>query len=260
MGGTDHADAVAMLTSAYRSRTAVKPVSERFPDMDIDDAYQIQDGQLRAWLRDGRRVVGRKVGLTSAPMQAQLGVDQPDFGVLLADTAHDDNSVIDVGQFLSPRIEPEIAFVLGAPLRGPGVTVNEASRAVAEVRASLEIIDSRISDWRITIVDTIADNASGAAFVLGAGTRWTSDLDLAGIACVLTHNGSVVGQGQGSAVLGSPLNALVWLANTLGERGVALEAGQIVLPGSLTAAVPVAAGDQVEASFSGLGSVTVTFQ
>lgn len=140
------------------------------------------------------------------------------------------------------------------------MTASEAGRAVGKVRASLEIIDSRIADWRITIVDTIADNASCGAFVLGAEAAWPSGLDLARVECILTRNGSVLGTGRGSAVLGSPLNALAWLANTLGERGVGLEAGQVVLPGSLTAAVPVQAGDRFEASFTGLGSVSTTFR
>lgn len=256
----DRASAVALLASAYRSRTPVAPLSERFPTMDVDDAYLVQIDQLQSWLRDGRRLVGRKVGLTSAAMQAQLGVHQPDFGALFADGQHADGSVLEIEQFLKPRIEPEIAFVLGAPLRGPGVTPDEAGQAVAEVRASLEIIDSRIADWRITIVDTIADNASSAAFVLGTGTAWTSGSGLTDVECVMTRNDAVVGEGLGAAVLGSPLNALTWLANTLGERGVGLDAGQVVLPGSLTAAIPVRAGDHVEASFTGLGSVSVTFR
>lgn len=258
MGESDRISAVALLASAYRSGTAVAPLSERFPGMDVDDAYQIQSDQVQAWLEDGRRLVGRKVGLTSAVMQAQLGVHQPDFGALLADTQYVDGSVVEVGRFLSPRVEPEIAFVLGMALEGPGVTADDASRALAEVRASLEIIDSRITDWRITIVDTVADNASCGGFVLGAAASPFGP-DLADVDCVLTCNGSVAGAGRGSAVLGSPLNALAWLANTLGERGVGLEAGQVVLPGSLTAAIPVQAGDRVEATFTGLGSVTVSF-
>lgn len=255
----DQAEAVQLLLSAYQTGVPTAPLAERFPGFDLQDAYRVQAAQVAAWVGDGRQVVGRKVGLTSAAMQAQLGVDQPDFGVMLADTAYADGAAIDVGSLLSPRVEPEIGFVLGSDLRGPGVTEHEAGQAVTEVRACLEIIDSRIADWRISLVDTVADNASYGAFVTGETIPWPASLDLAGVVGTMRRNGEVVASGTGAAVLGSPLRALAWLANTLGERGVGLEAGQVILPGSITAAVPVRAGDTVDAFFAGIGSVSTTF-
>lgn len=243
--------------AAYRH--PVDPLTERFPDLTVDDAYAIQLGQVERWVADGAVVKGHKVGLTSAAMRRQLGVDAPDFGHLLDSMFHPEHTPIDVSRFLRPRIEPEVAFVLAKPLRGPGVTVADAIAAVDFVLPALEIIDSRVRDWRIGLVDTIADNASSGGVVLGGVPTRLSDVDLPLTGCVLRVGGAVAGTGAGAAVLGSPLNALVWLANTLGERGVVLEAGHVVLPGSVTAAVPVAAGDVVRATFAGLGSVTAVF-
>jgi 2-keto-4-pentenoate hydratase len=251
--------AAAALLDAYTSRIPRSPVTAEFPDASVDDAYGIQLAQVTAWTEAGARVKGHKVGLTSAAMQRQLGVDQPDFGHLLDSMFLPEGVPADYSGFLQPRAEPEIAFVLGRPLAGPGVTAAEAIAAVDFVLPALEIIDSRISDWKITLADTIADNASSGAVVLGTRPVRPEALDLALTGCLFFRNGRVVGTGAGGAVLGSPVNALVWLANTLGERGVALEAGQVVMPGSLTAAVPLAAGDTVSASFDRIGSVSITF-
>jgi 2-keto-4-pentenoate hydratase len=256
----DHANAAVLLSMAYTTGVPVVPLSETYPTIDVDDAYDIQRRQITLWETAGRTIVGHKVGLTSAAMQAQLGVDQPDFGVLLADTRHEDGSTIDAAIFISPRVEPEIAFILKSDLVGPGVTVQQAVAAVDHVSAALEIIDSRIADWRITLVDTIADNASFGAFVLGASVALSDNLDLAGVECSMLRNGDEVQSGRGDAVLGSSINALVWLANTLGDRGVRLTAGDIVMPGSITAAVAVASGDTIQADFTGIGSVSITFQ
>ncbi|MEY2847976.1 MAG: hypothetical protein RI885_641 [Actinomycetota bacterium] len=258
MSRVDHHTAAVLLDSARRSRIPVAPISSRFDDFDLDDAYAVQSLQLDAWLSAGRTIVGRKVGLTSAAMQAQLGVDQPDFGVLLADMEVPDGGRLDRSLFVSPRVEPEIAFVLASPLRGPGVTVEQAAAAIGRVVASLEIIDSRIADWRIGLIDTVADNASSAGFVLGASIEGAPGLDLAAVECVFSRNGEVVSAATGAAVLGSPVNALVWLADTLGARGVGLEAGDVILPGSLTAAIPATPGDTIHAHFEGVGSVSVT--
>ncbi|WP_062353059.1 2-keto-4-pentenoate hydratase [Herbidospora yilanensis] len=247
------------LLTAYRTREPVEPPTDRFAGLTIDDAYAIQLGQMDRLRADGAVVKGHKVGLTSAAMRRQLGVDEPDYGHLTEAMFHPEGSPIDVSRFLQPRIEPEIAFVLSRPLRGPGVTVAEAVAAVDFVLPALEIIDSRVRDWRITLLDTIADNASSGGVVLGGRPTRLSDVDLRLTGCVLRRNGEIAGTGAGAAVLGSPLNALVWLANTLGAHGVTLEAGHTILPGSLTAAVPVAAGDVIQAQFAGLGSVTATF-
>jgi 2-keto-4-pentenoate hydratase len=162
-------------------------------------------------------------------------------------------------RFLQPRIEPEIAFVLGAPLRGPGVTVADAVRAVDFVLPSLEIVDSRVRDWKISIFDTVADNASSGGVILGSRPTGLREVDLRLAGCTLHVNGQLAATGAGGAVLGSPINALVWLANTVGPLGVTLEPGHVVLPGSMTAAQPVRPGDTVVATMAGLGSVTAVF-
>lgn len=244
------------LLGAYATGVPIPPLPEKFGPLTVEDAYQIQLRQLTHWVADGRRVLGRKVGLTSGAMQRQLGVDRPDFGSLTEDMFWAENTTIDRSRFLQPRIEPEVAFVLGRPLRGPGVTVAAAVVAVEYVLPALEIIDSRIADWKIGIVDTIADNASSGGVVLGSRPCRLADLDLRLAGCVLHRNGEIAGTGAGGAVLGSPINALVWVANVLGERGVGLEAGQVVLPGSMTASIPFAAGDVVTSTVAGLGSVT----
>jgi len=253
---TDHA---SQLLAAYRTKQAVAPLSERDPDLTIDDAYEIQLAQVATWLADGAVVKGYKVGLTSQAMQRQLGVDQPDFGHLTASMFHLEHNPIDTAAFLQPKVEPEIAFVLGRDLAGPGVTVPEAIRAVDFVLPALELIDSRIADWRIGIVDTVADNASSAGLILGSKPTRIDTVDLARVGCNLVQDGEVVATGAGAAVLGSPINALVWLTNTLGERGIAFRAGQVILPGSVTASYAVRSGSVVAAEFAGLGSVTAVF-
>ncbi|WP_109528040.1 2-keto-4-pentenoate hydratase [Nocardia aurea] len=258
----DHADraaAAASLLGAYNDGHPVEPLTEKYSDLTLDDAYAIQLLQIDERLRAGATVKGHKVGLTSAAMQKQLGVDQPDFGHLLEGMFHIEHTAIPADIYLQPRIEPEIAFILRRPLKGPGVTAAEAIAAVDFVLPALEIIDSRIRDWRIGILDTVADNASSGGVVLGSHPTALADVDLRLVACALYVCGEPAGNGVGGAVLGSPLNALVWLANTLGGRGIGLEAGHVVLPGSVMAAVPVSPGDVVTASFTGLGSVTARF-
>jgi 2-keto-4-pentenoate hydratase len=255
----DVSAAAAMLLRAYQMGEPVEPLVDLFEELDIDGAYAVQLAQVEQWRADGAVVKGHKVGLTSAVMQRQLGVDQPDFGHLTDRMFHNEADVIDISAFLQPRVEPEIGFVLGEPLSGPGVTVEDVADAVAWVVPALEIIDSRVRDWKISILDTIADNASSGGLVLGATTTKLSDVDVVRTAGVLEINGEVAGTGLGSAVLGNPLKAVAWLANVLGERGVSLEAGHVVLPGSVTAAVAVTDGDVVTATFEGLGSVTARF-
>jgi 2-keto-4-pentenoate hydratase len=254
-------DIAGALLDAYSSRKPVEPLTGQYDDLTVEDAYEIQLLQVAHWTAAGARVKGHKVGLTSAAMQRQLGVDQPDYGHLLDGMFWAEQEPIPAGLFLQPRVEPEMAFVLSRPLRGPGVTVAEAIAAVAFVLPALELIDSRIRDWKIGLADTIADNASSGGVILGSTPVALSSaavsLRLAG--CNLHKNGELAGTGAGGAVLGSPLTALVWLANTVGARGVVLEEGQVILPGSVTAAIPVGAGDTVTATFAGLGSVTARF-
>ncbi|GEP39433.1 2-keto-4-pentenoate hydratase [Nocardioides psychrotolerans] len=259
MDDKTRADAAQLLFEAYSNGKPVSPLTSTYDDLTLEDAYAIQLLQIDWFLEQGRSVKGHKVGLTSVAMQRLLGVDQPDYGHLLDDFFHLEHEPIAMGRFLQPRIEPEVAFVLKRRLRGPGVTAHEAIAAVDFVLPALEIVDSRIEDWKIGLFDTIADNASSGAVVLGSTPTAISDVDLRLAGTVMTQNGTVVGTGAGGAVLGSPLRSLVWLANTVGARGVTLEEGQVVLPGSVCAMVPVSAGDSVTATFAGLGSVTALF-
>jgi len=252
-------EAAARLLLAYEKGEPTAPLIETYPGATISDAYLIQQEQVRTWVGNGDIVKGHKVGLASKAMQQQMGVDQPDYGHLLAGMFHLEHQPIPANKFLQPRIEPEIGFVLGQRLRGPGVTVAEAIRAVDFVVPALEIVDSRITDWKISIVDTIADNASSGGVVLGSKPTPLSEVDLRLVGCTLQLGAELVATGAGGAVLGSPINALVWLANTIGPLGIDLEPGHVVLPGSMTRAFPVKPGDTVFANMGPLGGVTAVF-
>lgn len=246
------------LLDAYATRQTVPPLTATAPELLPEDAHRIQLHQVEAWKSAGRSVAGYKVGLTSLAMQRQLGADQPALGHLFTDMILDGASA-EASKFISPHIHPGISFVLGRGLRGPGLSVADVISAVDYAIASLEIIDSRIADWNIGLCDTIADNASSGALVLGTRPVRLDVADLGLAGCILTKNGEVVATGAGAAALGHPLNALRWLANTLGELGQTLEAGSIVIAGSITASVPVAAGDTFTATFAHLGSVIARF-
>jgi 2-keto-4-pentenoate hydratase len=248
--------AAAGLLDAYATGKPIRPLIETYPEATVEDSYRIQQEQVRTWVSGGAVIRGHKVGLASAAMQRQLGVNQPDYGHLIASMFHLEHQPIPAQTFIQPKIEPEIAFVLGRRLEGPGVTVADAVRAVEFALPALEIVDSRIQDWKISIVDTIADNASSGGVILGGTPARLADVDLRLAGCLLYRNGELVETGASGAVLGSPLNALVWLANTVGPLGVALEPGQVVMPGSMTKAIPLSPGDTVSTTIAGIGSVT----
>lgn len=248
--------AAQTLLGAYSRGTPVEPIVDTYPDATITDAYRIQQEQVRQWEANGDVVKGHKVGLASLAMQRQMGVYEPDFGHLTASMFHLEQLPIDASGWMQPRIEPEIAFILGRELRGPGVTVADAIRAVEYVVPALEVVDSRIRDWNISIVDTVADNASSGGVVLGSRPTRIDAVDLRTVGCTFRISGEQVGTGAGGAVLGSPINALVWLANTVGPLGTTLEPGHVVLPGSMTRAEPVRPGDVITADMGPLGSVT----
>lgn len=253
-------DAVsAELLGAYRSGETLAPLSSTYPGLTVDDAYAIQQRQTAARLAAGAGIIGFKIGLTSAAMQQQLGVDEPDYGHLFTDMLHAGDSTIPASAFLQPRAEPEVALVLGRPLRGSSFSVADVVSATAYALPAIEIIDSRITNWRIGLEDTIADNASSGGLVLGTTPTPLQGLDLSLLGCVLRRNGRVQHTGAGAAVMGSPLHAATWLANVLAARDAELNAGHIILTGSLTAAVPVQAGDTVTATFDQLGMVTAVF-
>ena len=247
------------LAHAYETRVPIDPPSQT-TTLSVEDAYAVQSLQIERRVSSGARVRGHKVGLTSRAMQKMFGVNQPDYGHLLDTMFLPPGERVAACRFLQVRVEPEIAFVLGRDLRGPGVTLADALRSVDFAVASLELIDSRVRDWKITLVDTIADNASSGAVVHGSRPVLMHQVDPRLAGCNLYRNGSLVATGAGGAVLGDPINALVWLANTLGPLGVTLEAGEVVLPGSCTPAVPVSAGDTLRADFAGFGPVSVSFE
>lgn len=247
------------LLAAYASGVPIPPLTITLGALTIEDAYAIQLRQVAEWLVQGRTIAGFKVGLTSKAIQTQLGVDRPDFGHLFSDMILDSSSAIDGSRFISPRIEPEISFVLKTELRGPGLTIVDVIGAVDYAIASMEIIDSRIADWKITLGDTIADNASSGALVLGTTPLRIDATDLGLVGCVLTRNGDIVATGAGGAVLGHPLNSLLFLANSLGGLGSTLPAGSVVMAGAMTAAVPVLPGDRFTAVFAHLGAVSANF-
>lgn len=249
----------AVLAEAYDTAQPVAPLSEREPMLTLEDAYAVQTAVIGERLARGDTAVGHKVGLTSAPMQRMLGVDEPDFGVLLASMAVIDGATVNTARLIQPRAEAEIAFVMARDLGGPGVTAADALAAVAGARAAIEIIDSRVADWRITLADTVADNASSGLFVLGPDLTPVDDLDLTVEGMALYRDGDVLDTGAGAAVLGDPLTCVAWLANTLARFGAGLRAGDVVLAGALHAAVPVAAGDVLRARFTHLGAVEVRF-
>lgn len=253
------AAAAALLRQAEQTRQPVSPIRVRYPDTDVSDAYAIQQENLTHRLGAGEALAGHKIGLTSHPMQQLLGVDQPDYGYLLASMIHADAAVLDRSALCAPRVEPEIAFRLHTGLRGPGIGAADVLAATEAVAPALEVVDSRIKDWDITLVDTIADNASSAAVVLGQWVAFSDAPTPVEVAADLVVNGEVVDSGTGAAVLGDPAVAIAWLANALAPFGVGLEAGQVLMPGSLTSAVFVNAGDMAEGRFAGLGDVTVTF-
>lgn len=247
------------LLGAHDSRQPIAPLTSLHPSLDIEDAYAVQLHQVAAWKAAGRRIVGYKVGLTSKAMQDQLGVDQPDFGHLFDDMILDASAPVSLERFIAPRIEPEISFVLSKDLRGPGLTLADIEDAIDHAVISLEVIDSRIADWKITLTDTIADNASSGAVLTGSGTAVLGSVDLAALPVTLLKNDSIVGEGVGAAVLGNPLEGVLWLANTLGALGTTLEAGSLVMAGSITAAVAIASGDTIRADFGEMGALEVTF-
>jgi 2-keto-4-pentenoate hydratase len=254
-----HEAAADRLLDAVRRREPCPPVRDLLVGAGIDDGYEVQK-LVHARGGAGRRRVGRKIGLTSPAVQRQMGVDTPDFGVLFADMARGDSQPIPFAELLQPRVEAEVAFVLGEDLPAGDVTGPEVLRAIAFVLPAIEVVDSRIRGWDISIFDTVADNASSGLFVTGGAPRRLDEIgDLRAAEMTLEVDGQVVSSGTGADCLGHPLNAVVWLANAVAERGDPLRAGEIVLSGSLGPLVPVAPGATYEARITGLGSVRAAF-
>jgi 2-keto-4-pentenoate hydratase len=255
----DVAKAAELLREAERTGAACPPVRSLLPDGDIDAAYAVQRVNVEHAVAERRRIVGRKIGLTSPAVQSQLGVGQPDFGTLFADMALPEGGSVAAGRLIQPKVEAEVAIVLGTDLPHRDCTVADVLRATEFALPALEIVDSRNADWDITIVDTVADNASSGLFVLGGTPVPLSGLDLRGVRMTMTRGGEPVSEGSGADCLGSPLNAAVWLASTLAAMGDPLRAGDVVLTGALGPMAVASPGDRFEARISQLGRVSVEF-
>jgi 2-keto-4-pentenoate hydratase len=258
MTQTTHEDLARRLRDAYASG-AVPPLRDGLDPVDTDGAYAVQEINTRHWQAQGRRIVGRKAGLTAKAVQAQLGVDQPDFGVLFEDMQVADGGILDPARALQPKAEAEIAFVLSGDLPDPATTPAMVADAVKSVHAAIEIVDSRIADWKITFADTVADNGSSAFFVLSGTGLPLAGLDLEGAAMAMEINGAVASTGVGAAALGNPLNAAAWLASTLAARGEPLKAGDILLAGALGPMVALNPGDAVRIVVGGIGEASFTY-
>lgn len=247
------------LWEADRAAKPVAPLTERHPELAIEDAYAIQRINIERRVAGSERVIGRKVGLTSRPMQQMLGVGEPDFGVLTDEMFVEEGDLIPIGKLVQPRVEAELAFVMERDLRGPGVTTAGALAAIAGALPAIEIVDSRVADWKIKLVDTVADNASSGMLVVGGRLRRVEDLDLRLLGVAVYRHGGLVDTGAGAAALGNPARCVAWLANKLGSLGDGLRAGDVVLPGAVHKMVPVGSGDVFRADFAHLGAVTVRF-
>jgi len=248
-----------MLLKAECEKKPIPPLTETDPDIGVEEAYQIQLHLIERKKATGRVVVGKKIGLTSLAMQAMLGVKEPDYGHILNDMIIMEGEKIKLADLIAPRLEGEIAFILKEDLQGPGVTISEVLRGSAGIMPALEIIDSRIRDWKIKLPDTVADNASSARVVLGGKLTPLLNLDLRTVGMVLEKNGEIIATAAGAAVLGHPAQAVAWLANKLATYGLTLRKGEIILSGSLTAALPIAPGDFFRADFGHLGDVKIKF-
>ena len=247
------------LYQSLLDRQPVAPLTDREADITIEDAYQIQLRMIQRRLDAGERVVGKKIGVTSKVVMDMLKVNQPDFGHLLSGMVYNEGQPISAGSMIAPKAEAEVAFILARDLEGPGVTAADVLRATDFVVPCFEIVDSRIQDWKIKIQDTVADNASCGVLVLGGRRKSPADIDLALAGMVLEKNGEIISTSTGAAVQGSPVNAVAWLANTLGNLGIGLKAGEVILSGSQSPLVPVKAGDSLVCTVGGLGGTSVRF-
>ena len=250
--------AAAAIRKSYETKSPIDAL-RRVYDMEIDDAYAVQEENTKYWLKRGRLLSGRKIGVTSHAVQSQLGVNQPDFGMLFSDMAFADGQEISMSHLLQPRIEGEIAFYLGKNLDSPGITLAEVLSAIEYAVAAIEVVDSRIAAWDIQITDTIADNASSGLYVLGSRPVKLDAFDHLNCGMVIENNGEVVCSGQGSACLGNPLNACLWLAQMMIKCGRPLKAGDLILSGALGPLTQVEGGQVYEMKIEGLGSVRADF-
>ncbi|WP_020006745.1 2-keto-4-pentenoate hydratase [Salinicoccus albus] len=256
---TQTAEHASHLAAAWSKNEGVQPITALDPDISVDEAYQIQLHTVEQKAESGERVTGKKIGLTSKVMQEALGVDEPDYGHLLDQMKVENGGTVSSERVLQPKVEGEIAFILKDDLAGPDVTSLDVLKATDAVVPALEIIDSRIKDWKITLADTVADNASSGLYLLGGTPTKIEDIDLKQMGMALYRNGVLQNTGVGAAALGDPVKCVAWLANKLSGYGITLKAGEVILSGALSAAVEANAGDQFYAKFAGLETVRVSF-
>ncbi|WP_026564951.1 2-keto-4-pentenoate hydratase [Bacillus sp. UNC41MFS5] len=252
-------EAYKHLLQAEKNKKSVAPLTDLYPDITIQDAYRVQIKNIDQKVKDGQKIVGKKIGLTSFAMQELLGVDQPDYGHLLDSMDIPNGSIISMETLFEPKVEGELAFVLKKDLIGPNVTVEDVLEATEYIVPSIEIVDSRITDWKIKLEDTVADNASCGLFTLGRQRFDPNEMDLTKIEMSLYKNGEFINKGTGADVLGHPAGCVAWLANKLAEYNVTLKAEEVILSGALSAAVAAQKGDVFTAEFSQLGKVEVSF-
>jgi 2-keto-4-pentenoate hydratase len=250
----------AQLIEAEQTRVGMDPLTTVDPEISIDEAYYIQLQNIKKKLVEGQKIVGKKIGLTSVAVQKMLGVDEPDYGHLLDSMVVENGGTIDIKTMLQPKIEGEIAFILKKDLKGPNVTVLDVLQATDYVVPALEIVDSRVQDWKIKLQDTVADNASSGLVVLGGKPTKIEDIDLELIGMVLMQNGEVANTGVGAAALGNPASCVAWLANRLADYDITLKAGEVILSGALSSMVVARPGDNFTARFAHLGQVSVNFK
>ena len=252
--------AAAALRQAAETGQAIGALRNDYPELTIESAYAIQQINTEHRLKQGRRRIGCKIGLTSPAVQKQLGVDQPDFGMLFDDMGYGDGEPIPFSVLMQPKVEAEIAFVLKKDLNMPNPTQVDVMQAIDYALPAIEIVGSRIANWDIRITDTIADNASSSTYVLGTTPRQLSEFDVRLCGMAMMKNGEPVSVGAGAACLGNPINAVVWLARTLWRLGTPLQAGELVLSGALGPMAPVNPGEIFEARINGLGNVRAVFE
>lgn len=249
----------AALRQVYSSKQPISALTETNPQLTLEEAYKIQLLNVEEDIKNGQKIVGKKIGLTSKAMQSFLGVSEPDYGHIFDSMVWDEETPISLKGLVQPKIEAELAFILEEDLQGPGISLSDVLTATAGIIPSFEIIDSRIKDWKIKIQDTIADNASSAGIILGSQIFPVNLVNLKYVGLVLEKNGQITETAAGAAVMGHPALAVAWLANKLGSLGIPLKKGEIILSGSLTKALEVKGGDIFHASFGGLGTVKAVF-
>lgn len=248
------------LATAEKNRKGMSPLTKEQPDLSVQEAYKVQLKNIDKKVNEGQQITGKKIGLTSVAMQKSLGVEEPDYGHLLEEMVIENNGLIDQEQVMQPRVEAEIAFILKKDLRGPNVSTLDVLQATAYTVPSLEIVDSRIKDWKITLPDTIADNASSGMYVLGDKPIPVQQYSLKETGMVLYKNGELCNTGVGAAALGDPAYCVAWLANKLSTFDITLKAGEVILSGALSEAISAKPGDFFQARFANIGEVGVNFK